>query len=321
MNLDPVRLLRRVFYLPGAAPRHVDIEISTRCNLHCLMCRRQTVDYGDQLMDFALYRDIVDRLPGEVELLSLGGYGEMLLHPRFFDMVAYASRRGIRTQTTTNGSLLHSPEQIRKLLECGLDRLHVSLDYVRPPSAPAPCGHEFSARVLRNLEHLARARLSHANGLVLGVNCVMHADNFDQLVDLIVYAGNIGLDFVELLPVDDNENRVEVFPDPVREVGFYREVRSRRFDIRVVTPLDRFPAWRRLFYLGRPFCHFRSQTLHIGVKGNVTLCPYGFSRHDFGDIRSSALEAIWHSPDLVRVRRDPFNPVCTDCRIFKREGK
>lgn len=321
MSFDPARLLRRVFYLPGPAPRHVDIEISTRCNLRCLMCRRQTVDYGDQLMDFALYRDIVDRLPGEVGLVSLGGYGEMLLHPRFFEMVAYAHARGVRTQTTTNGSLLHSPEQIRKLLECGLDRLHVSLDYVRPPSAPVPCGHEFSGRVLRNLEQLAMARRSCAGRLVLGINCVVHTDNFDQVMDLIAYAAEAGLDFVELLPVDDSENRVEALPDPVREMELYRHVRSKRFGIRVVTPLDRFPAWRRLFYPGRPFCHFRSQTLHIGIKGNVTLCPYGFSRHDFGNVRSSALEAIWHDPDLVRMRNDPFNPVCTDCRIFKREGR
>lgn len=318
MNFDPARLLRRVFYLPGPAPRHVDIEISTRCNLHCLMCRRQMVDYGDQLMDFALYRDIVDRLPGEVELVSLGGYGEMLLHPRFFDMVAYAHSRGVSTQTTTNGSLLHSPEQIRKLLECGLDRLHVSLDYVRQPTAPTPLGHEFSTKVLRNLEHLAEVRCARAGGLILGVNCVVHADNFDQLMELIGYAADIGLDFVELLPVDDNASP---FPEPAREAEFYRSVRSKRLGIKVVTPLDRFPSWRRLFYLGRPFCHFRNQTLHIGIKGNVTLCPYGFSRHDFGDIRSSALEVIWHSPGLVRVRHDPFNPVCTDCRIFKREGK
>lgn len=321
MTFAPIRLWRRVFYLTGPAPRHVDIEISTRCNLNCLMCRRQTIDYGDRHMDYALYRHVIDNLPAGVELVSLGGYGEMMLHPRFFDMLGHAHARGFRTQTTSNGTLLHSPGKIRKLLDTGLDRLHVSLDYVRPPEAAAPLGHPYSPRVLRNLERLADARRARPGALSVGINCVVHGDNFAQLDEVVGFAAHIGLDFIELLPMDDNENLATAFRIPGDAPAYYRELKRRHAAIRVVTPLDRFPSWRRIFHLGHPFCHFRQQTLHVGITGKVSLCPYGFSNHALGDVHHTSLDEIWRAPELAAIRKNPLNPVCANCRIFKQADK
>lgn len=316
MTFGFLRLARKLFYLSGPSPRHVDIEISTRCNLQCPMCRRQTVDYGDKLMDYDLYRQIIDGLPDNVELVSLGGYGEMLLHPRYFEMVNYAAAKGLYTQTTSNGTALGSEKQVQELLRCGLGRLHVSVDYIHPPSTPTPLGHPFSSDVIHNLAAFAGQLRSRRAKLSLGINCVVHAGNFDQIEELLAYAATNGLDFVELIPLDDNENHAERLLDPTREIALYRRVKSAKLGIRVITPLNRFPAWRRAFHMGRPFCHFRQQMLHINVDGGVTLCPYGFSHTHFGKIQISSLQEIWRSPRVAALRKNPFNETCKECRIF-----
>ena len=59
--------------------------------------------------------------------MHLQGLGEPMMHPRFFDMVAYAAGKGIRVTTNSNLTLLNE----RRAAACvasGLDCLHVSID-------------------------------------------------------------------------------------------------------------------------------------------------------------------------------------------------
>src|SRR5215212_12120032 len=49
------------------------------------------------------------------------------MHPRFYDMTAYAAARGARTSTNSNLTLLN-PDRAERLVTCGLHELHVSID-------------------------------------------------------------------------------------------------------------------------------------------------------------------------------------------------
>ena len=46
------------------------------------------------LISFEAFRELLDEQP-DLRELQLQGAGEPLAHPRFFDMVSYAARRGI----------------------------------------------------------------------------------------------------------------------------------------------------------------------------------------------------------------------------------
>jgi MoaA/NifB/PqqE/SkfB family radical SAM enzyme len=52
--------------------------------------------------------------------------GEPLLHPRFFQILAYAKQQGLSVGLTTNGALLN-PETIRRLAEQDLHQVDISL--------------------------------------------------------------------------------------------------------------------------------------------------------------------------------------------------
>src|SRR5207244_5431734 len=82
------------------SPTYLQIEPVGQCNLRCQMCpiqfRRDGPPYGPPaFMAWDVFTRLIDGLPG-LEELQLQGRGEPMMHPRFFDMIAYAGRRGVR---------------------------------------------------------------------------------------------------------------------------------------------------------------------------------------------------------------------------------
>jgi MoaA/NifB/PqqE/SkfB family radical SAM enzyme len=112
-------------------PSFVQIEPVGQCNLRCQMCPIQFRTDGPPngppaFMPFETFMGLVDQLPTMTEL-QLQGLGEPMMHPRFFDMVAYAAARGIEVSTNSNLTLL-TPARAEQLVASGLSHLHVSID-------------------------------------------------------------------------------------------------------------------------------------------------------------------------------------------------
>src|SRR5690348_11469302 len=112
-------------------PDYVQIEPVGQCNLRCKMCAIQFREDGPPhgplaFMEFEKFTSVVDQFEN-LSHLHLQGLGEPMMHPRFFDMVAYAAGKGIRVTTNSNGTLLNAKRAERTVLS-GLDTLHISID-------------------------------------------------------------------------------------------------------------------------------------------------------------------------------------------------
>lgn len=109
-------------------PHTLQIEVTGACNLRCRMC---LVRYRPPLgraasMSFAEFRRLLDALPW-VDDITLQGLGEPLMEPDIFEMVAYASARGVKVGFNSNATLL-TRRAGERLLDAGLAWLHISLD-------------------------------------------------------------------------------------------------------------------------------------------------------------------------------------------------
>ena len=105
----------------------VNLELTNHCNLSCTICpvnttMRRTKGY----MDPVLFRRVIDENQ-QLDFVLAFQWGEPLLHPNFFELVRYAADHGVRTMITSNGTHL-SAENVRRLLDCGLDRITFSVD-------------------------------------------------------------------------------------------------------------------------------------------------------------------------------------------------
>lgn len=111
------------------APLDVDIEVSSLCNLDCVMCERKRMTRKPMNMPFELFTAIIAECRDMgVDQVKLNLWGESLMNPRFLDMVRFAKANSdLILQFNTNANLL-TPELSRGLVAAGLDKMTVSFD-------------------------------------------------------------------------------------------------------------------------------------------------------------------------------------------------
>lgn len=114
-------------------PAHVDVEISSTCNLSCPMCYTTTDEFKDKvgrgIMDFDLFKKIIDEcVKYNLYSIRISLRGEAFIHPRVYDMIQYAKEKGIKeVSSLTHGGQIDE-EKFEKLIDLGLDWLTISFD-------------------------------------------------------------------------------------------------------------------------------------------------------------------------------------------------
>ncbi len=104
-----------------------NFEVTNACNLSCTICPvNRGMQRPKKRLDVATFERFLQNNPG-LEFVLLFQWGEPLLVRELPEMIAAATRRGVRTMITTNGTLLDEA-WCRRLLDAGLTRLTLSVD-------------------------------------------------------------------------------------------------------------------------------------------------------------------------------------------------
>jgi 12,18-didecarboxysiroheme deacetylase len=103
-------------------------NVTRRCNLRCRHCYAQAEDreYPGELTIKEALTMIDDFASFGVPVLLFSG-GEPLLRKDLLKLAKYATKKGIRTVLSTNGTLI-TPEMARQIREAGVSYVGVSLD-------------------------------------------------------------------------------------------------------------------------------------------------------------------------------------------------
>jgi hypothetical protein len=118
----------------GAVPSRMYIECTAACNISCSQacCAPETgITRTRQagMLDFDLFRRVVDEVGPSLVRIDFFNYGEAFLHKRAVEMCEYIKTRfpGIYLYTSTNGLAL-TEEQARRLVHSGIDEVTFSID-------------------------------------------------------------------------------------------------------------------------------------------------------------------------------------------------
>jgi len=181
---------RRRSDISGAAPAVVLFDVTNRCNLHCLTCRRSTTDVVDlsgqvdktvPLGDLALdrYRRIVDDLHPDLLLATLYVSGEPLLNRSIVAMVAHAALKGVASMISTNGMLLNESLS-SSLLEAGLDYLKVAVSGITQDVYGIYHKGGDVSRVLENVANFERIRRHLGKRCMVVIDYILFEHNRHQ---------------------------------------------------------------------------------------------------------------------------------------------
>jgi radical SAM protein with 4Fe4S-binding SPASM domain len=325
-----------------ALPREIQVEVTGACNLRCAMCLvsyRPALSRRSGAMDLESFRELVDQLP-ELEQVTMQGLGEPLLAPDFFPMLEYLAGRGIRMGFNTNGTLL-TRDRAERLVELGVDWIHVSLDGAEAETYEAIRARSSFQRVRDNVRGLVEAkRRAGTEKPELELVFVAMRRNVDELPQLVrlaadwgvgrVWVQNLSHSFSDTDPSGEYREIREYAegealwaePNPEAEAVFERAARLAE-DLGVVLRLPRLeePELRR--EAGTPGCHWPFEAAYVTHDLKVQPCcaVMGADRAVLGDLGSTDFEAVWRSGAYrdFRARLLDGQPpeVCRGCSMYR----
>jgi radical SAM protein with 4Fe4S-binding SPASM domain len=329
---------------PTPLPTYAQLEPVGQCNLRCQMCAIQFRDDGPPygalaFMPFERFIQALDALPGLQEL-HLQGLGEPMMHPRFFEMVALATARGIRVTTNSNATLLNQ-RRAERCVTSGLDCLHVSLDGATAATYERIRVRAHFDRVTANVERLlaARERLGSTTPRLRLVMVIMR-QNLDELPALVRLAHRWQVEgmFVQHLCHDFGESSLPsryrpmrsfvdeqtlLHEDAQRVETVFAEARAVAQTLGVDLRLPRArPALHRPGTPGRMRCDWPWRGAYLSYDGYAMPCCMVSTpdRINFGSIAEHGLADLWNSPayEAFREQLDSDEPpeVCRSCAVY-----
>lgn len=268
-------------------PEILELELSNRCNLDCVMCPRLPQKMKGGTMTAALLDRVLDEalaVPGR--LFRLHGIGEPLLAPTFRHAVEriMADERGHRLSLITNGHLLDR-DMARFLLSRAVTRITVSVAAATAATYEKVRRSPDFAKVVRNTLRLIdeRDRLGSPSQIEVQIVRVPPAD---QEVEAFV----------------DFWSRFDVTVEVWHDLNWGRRATG------VPPSLDLEP------------CHHLWDYTVVCWDGRVGICCIDGSRwYVVGNAVTQSIAEIYNGPciesirELHKKRRTELIPICVDC--------
>ena len=108
-------------------PRLIGIETTNRCNLACIMCKRNSMTRPLGDMSLELFKKIIDEVKNFVEFVWLQDMGEPLLHKDIFNMIEYCAKNGVMCGISTNATVMDE-KTIDKIIQSPLNLIMFAFD-------------------------------------------------------------------------------------------------------------------------------------------------------------------------------------------------
>jgi putative metalloenzyme radical SAM/SPASM domain maturase len=186
-------------------PRKLNIEVTTRCNLNCVICMRNVwkEDSGD--MSLETFKALLPVFP-ELETVNIIGIGEPLLNEHIIVMIQLGKENlppTGRFSLTTNATLIDD-DMAKQLVSSGIDDIVVSIDGVTSETFDEIRKDATLNDILRNIGRLNWAKAECGSQLPrIGFEFVAMKSNVAELPQLVDLAFEHGVSFIivtNLLP-------------------------------------------------------------------------------------------------------------------------
>ncbi|MGB2907050.1 MAG: radical SAM protein [Candidatus Aminicenantaceae bacterium] len=289
--------LNRLLPIPRTLgyPYMAHISPSGLCDLRCNQCPTAAPEtQGKQLLAFDTFKKFIDETGDYLLYIILWSWGEPLLNPEIYRMIAYAKQKNILSVTSSNLNRL-SRKDARCLISSGLDALIVALDGTTPEThACQRIGGDFN-RVVDNvrllMEEKRRAGSRHP---IVNLRMVVSRENEGEVEAFWQLAQDLGVDMVS----------IKAFS--TRQAGCTNPEIHRRF----VPQGDKY-RWYRYHpdfttdkQPKRYKCRFPWTKPTLFANGTVASCEFDLTfEYPFGNINQNSFDEIWFSPQAEDFRR------------------
>ncbi|MFN8485762.1 MAG: radical SAM protein [Anaerolineae bacterium] len=342
---------------PTHLPFDIQLEITTVCNLHCIMCRGALPMGPGKHMKLDTLKTLVDQLPFLYRVVPQG-LGEPMLNPAIYGMVEYAAAKGCAVEFHTNGMFLDR-KRIARLMDAGLYALTVSVDGSTPATFETIRAGAKMDRVVANLETLREMKRERGTDLPhVRFHVVVTKPGLPEVPDIIRLAARLGVEVVILSPLHIfAESMIPLAVEPDEWRGLYKYQRMARElgvtlffipwePVEPVLVAGGRPGWTgqptpdgaaqdaiapqaesrgEVGALGkrRAPCRYPWTGLYVTVEGDILPCSWALAsgRKGLGNVYTDDLASVWWGEEYQAFRHqltDASQPLPDICATCPR---
>jgi radical SAM protein with 4Fe4S-binding SPASM domain len=277
-------------------PDRMYLECTNICNLRCVMCPNGLglLTRPKGFMDYDLFTQIIDEMAPHVRTTTLHIWGEPLLHPRIHDMIAYCRSRGLRSELSTNATLLDE-ETSREILGAGLGAIYLCLDGATQETYERVRRRADFDQTRANIQRFAEMKSNRGQGPQVSVQIINIKPTAAEIEQFKRLWSIPGVDRVHVKAFDSWGGQVE-------------QINELRTDANGVVLPERRYHCPNLWY-----------HVHIYWDGTLVCCDRDFNAlNPLGNVRDGVLKA-WNGSRMVELRRKHSQrsldevPSCSSC--------
>ena len=300
-------------------PITMDIEPTTGCNFRCTMCQVSSPNFVSKNLDFEMFKKTIEDNK-QLLKIKLQGMGEPLVNSKFFDMVDFASKRGIVSEITTNGSLLNEAN-IVKLFNSNLSRITISIDGATSETFEKIRVKSNFNEVVRNCKNLVKHFKKKIIRPEISAWCVIQNDNVSEFNKVYELCREIGFDKLtyqfylsgwgkDEWNIINKNKRIDIknIKDQIKEV----QIKGSKEGMEVNIFDENLLSFSRQ-------CVWPWESSYISKTGDVVpCCIIGDEKVvSFGNIKDNSFKEIWNSEKYKNFKKDIKNnkipDYCKNC--------
>lgn len=296
--------LKNEFYL--SKQPHITVEISSVCNLNCLMCGTNNATRPKGFIDIEFFREVIEKIiiPNKQKYITANTIGETLLHPKLDEIFDILDKKNISLILVTNGLLFLRHAAILEKYSHVIANIQMSIDGAKKETyQKIRKGGNFEV-LIENLEWLRQFNNKLKVKIPCEINAVLSEDNINELPDFFsIYSKYVGRENIYFWFLNER----------MAEVGDNDYFRTRRL-LKDVKPVLRAP------------CLLPFVKSHILFNGDVAVCCRDYHGELIaGNLEEGGFQEIWEGREYNKIRQllsrnDQHKlPLCRSCFELPRE--
>lgn len=290
---------------------------TNQCNLTCSHCYQDAGDAKEAELTTQEGKELIDGIARAGFKIMIFSGGEPLMRPDIYELVSYASGKGLRPVFGTNGMLI-TKEVAQKLKDAGAMAMGISLDSLDEKKHNAFRGHpEAFSRTIQGMKNCKEV------GLPFQIHTTVMDWNKEEICDIIDFAVEMGAiteQIFFLIPVGRGvlieKNAVEV----MEYENLLRTIMEKQKQVDIPIKPTCAPQFTRVAkQLGVDI----NERYTRGCLAGLTYCiisptgkvrPCAYMVEEAGDVHEMLFDEIWKSsPVFGQLRTQDYQGTCGKC--------